>query len=284
MADKHAIDCTKSMHVLKTAFRKTHLAKQCEQLLAGLDHAIAATEACAPVRLNSSYFGARDGGTPSAESTETLWERAMWAHFRDSRTSPTVPGAWYRLVTYQVPLRNTEADGGWGYVDLLGVSHQGLPVVVELKRPGAHDVTPAEMLVQAAAYGIALRKAWAAGFARQWYETVAAKYGFRAPPSSGAAPVVHLVGAAPTEYWQNWVGDTSKARQVSADDWSQVSALVAALGERGLPATFVEVQHDGLSSGNSPLNLSCRVIDPFVASNLPHCESPDDALSVQEPR
>jgi hypothetical protein len=81
--------------------------------------------------------------------------------------------------------------------------------------------------------------------------------------------VVHLVGAAPTEYWQNWVGDTSKARQVSADDWSQVSALVAALGERGLPATFVEVQHDGLSSGNSPQNLSCRVIDPFVPATFP---------------
>jgi len=270
MADKHSIDCTKSMHVLKNAFTKTYLAEQCEELLGGLDRAISATVECAPVRRNSGYLVDRDGGAPSAKSTEALWERAMWARFRDPRTSPTVPGAWYRLVTYQVPLQNTRADVGWGDVDLIGVSHQGLPVVVELKRPDAHDVTPAEMLVQAAAYGLALRKAWTEGFARQWYEVVSARYGFRAPPSIGAAPVVHLVGAAPTEYWQNWIGDTSKARQVSADAWSQVSALVAALGERGLPATFVEVQHEGLSDGNSPQNLACRLIDPFVAGNLPY--------------
>ena len=80
--------------------------------------------------------------------------------------------------------------------------------------------------------------------------------------------MVHLVGAAPTEYWQNWIGDTSKARQVTAHAWSQVSALVTALGERGLPATFVEIGHEGQNSGSSPQNLSCRVIDPFVAGNL----------------
>jgi hypothetical protein len=277
MDDKYAIDCTKSMHLLKNEFTKKYLSEQCEQLLEGLDRAIAATVACAPVRRNSGYFVQRDGGTPSAESTEALWERALWAHFSDPRSSPAVPGAWYRLVTYQVPLRNTQDDDRWGYIDLLGVTHQGLPVVVELKRPGAHDVTPAEMLVQAAAYALALRKAWTEGFGRQWYDLVSAKYGFRAPPSSGASPVVHLVGAAPTEYWQNWIGNTPKARQVTAHAWPQVSALVTALGERGLPATFVEIRHEGLNSGNSPQNLSCRVIDPFVASTWAP-DPNDDAL------
>jgi len=265
MDDKYVIDCTMSMHVLKNEFTKTYLAEQCEQLLDGLDRAIAATVECAPVRRNSGYFVERDGGTPRAESTEALWERAMWAHFCDPLLSPAVPGAWYRLVTYQVPLRNTQDDDRWGSVDLLGVSHQGLPVVVELKRPGAHEVTPVEMLVQAAAYALALRKAWTQGFGRQWYELVSARYGFHSPPAIGAAPVVHLVGAAPAEYWQNWLGDSPKARKVTVQDWSQVSALVTALGERGLPATFVEIGHEGLTSGNSPQNLSCRVLDPFVA-------------------
>lgn len=266
MGDKYAIDCTKSLHVLKDAFTKTHLARQCKQLLEGLDQAIAATVDCAPVRRNSSYFPEREGGAPSSSSTEALWERAMWKHFGEGRSSPAVPGAWYRLVTYQLPLRNTQGDEGWGSVDLLGVSHQGLPVVVELKRPGAHGVSPAQMLVQAAAYALALRKAWIEGFEGQWYEHISEKYGFRAPPSSGASPVVHLVGAAPTDYWQHWIGDTAKAREVTAEAWSQVSALVTALGERGLPATFVEVQHDGLDNTNSPQNLACRVLDPFVSA------------------
>lgn len=265
MDNKYAIDCSKSLHLLKNEFTKTYLAQQCEQLLAGLDQAIAATVECAPVRRNSGYFDERDGGSPNASSTEALWERAMWAQLSDADASPSLPGAWYRLVTYQVPLRNTQGDDGWGSVDLLGVSHQGLPVVIELKRPGAHDVTPAEMLVQAAAYAVALRKAWAEGFARQWYEIVSSRYGFRAPPSIGASPVVHLVGAAPTDYWQNWIGDTAKARQVTAQAWSQVSALVAALGERGLTASFVEVTHTGVNDMNSPQDLSCRVLDPFLA-------------------
>lgn len=265
MDDKYGIDCTKSLHILKNDFTKTYLARQCEQLLAGLDQAIAATTECAPVRSNSRYFDERDGGSPSATSTEALWERAMWAHFSDAVTARALPGAWYRLVTYQVPLRNTQGDDGWGAVDLLGVSHQGLPVVVELKRPGAHDVTPAEMLVQAAAYAVALRKAWASGFAQQWYELVSSKFGFRTPPSSGASPVVHLVGAAPPDYWQQWIGDTAKAKKVTAEDWSQVAALVAALGERGLPASFVEVSHSGVNAANAPQDLSCHVLDPFVA-------------------
>jgi hypothetical protein len=49
MDDKYAIDCTKSMHVLKNAFTKKYLAEQCEELLGGLDRAIAATVECAPV-------------------------------------------------------------------------------------------------------------------------------------------------------------------------------------------------------------------------------------------
>jgi hypothetical protein len=165
-------------------------------------------------------------------------------------------------------MRNTQDDAGWGSIDLLGVSHQGLPVVVELKRPGAHDVTPAEMVVQAAAYALALRKAWAEGFGRQWHALISTRYGFPLPPWNAAAPVIHLVGGAPTEYWQHWLGDSPKARTVSSKAWSHVSALVTALAERGLPATFVEIGHDGLNSGNTPQSLTCRVMDPFVARPL----------------
>lgn len=262
--DRYNIDCTKGMHLLKTAFKKAYLARQCEQLLEGLEQAIAATLECAPVRRNSDYFVDRDGGAPSVRSTETLWERALWEHFRDPLSAPAVPGAWYRLVMYQVPLRNTHHDIRWGSIDLLGVSHQGLPVVVELKQPGAHEVTPAEMVVQAAAYALALRKSWDEDFGRQWHALISTRYGFRPPPWNGAAPMIHLVGAAPREYWHHWLGNSPKARTVSPQVWPQMSALVTALGERGLPATFVEIGHEGLNAENSPRNLTCRVLDPFV--------------------
>lgn len=169
MADKYDIDCSQSLHWLKDRFTKTHGARQCQQLIEGLDRAIAATVACAPVRQKSGYFFVRDGGAPAETSAEALWERAMWEQFRTPDTA--VPGAWYRLLNYQVPLRNTKSgdDKGWGKVDLIGVSHHGAPVVVELKQ-GRSTNTPAKMIVQAAAYAIALRKAWEEGLREQWLE------------------------------------------------------------------------------------------------------------------
>jgi hypothetical protein len=261
--DEYRLDCSKSLHELKAQFTKTHFGLQCAQLLEGLDEAIAATTAVAPVRRASPYFTRRDGGRPSASSTEALWERALWAKYSDPEASPSVPGAWFRIVTYQLPLQDTRHDVGWGHIDLLGISYQGLPTVVELKRPSAHNVTPAQILIQAAAYALALRNAWTDGFAEQWNEAVSRRFGFTMPAVRGACPTIHLVGAAPTEYWQSWIGSSSKALAVIEGSWSKLATLVAALAERGMPATFVEVRHDGYDDQRSPLNLSCHLLDPF---------------------
>ena len=62
-------------------------------------------------------------------------------------------------MAFQVSLAAKRAAEGRGEIDLLGVAEDGLPVVIELKR-GDSTEPPAALLVQAAAYGIALQRAW----------------------------------------------------------------------------------------------------------------------------
>jgi hypothetical protein len=50
-------------------------------------------------------------------------------------------------------------DKGWGEIDLLGIAADGLPVVIEIEKRDSTE-TPASVLVQAAAYGLALQRAW----------------------------------------------------------------------------------------------------------------------------
>jgi hypothetical protein len=50
---------------------------------------------------------------------------------------------------------------------LLGASHDNLPVVVELKAPKSNE-SPAQMLVQATAYALAVKKAWPKCLRSEW--------------------------------------------------------------------------------------------------------------------
>lgn len=66
-----------------------------------------------------------------------------------------------------MPLQDSKHDEDWGAIDLLGASDDNLPVVVELKAPRSND-SPAEMLVQATAYAVAVKKAWPQCLRSEW--------------------------------------------------------------------------------------------------------------------
>lgn len=260
MAERdYRIDCSKSLHLLKDEFTKTHMAGQCRQLAAGLDSAIRATAAVAPVRTRDTYILPRTERTPTDK--EARWEHALWREMT-TPDSAAVPGGWYRILTYQVPLKETHDDQGWGKIDLLAVSHQGLPVVLELKQEGADDV-PAKLLVQAAAYALALQKAWRAGvLASQWTRAIA-PYGFKLElsPELGVVPLVCL---APAGYWANWIGNTARARRVHEGAWHALMELVAAFAVRGFPASFVELENAAVDDRGMPTAITARTLDPFV--------------------
>ena len=69
---------------------------------------------------------------------------------------PWVP--FRKVVSYQVMLRNTNEDRGWGELDLLGATAENVPVAIELKiHPGEYLL---RAIVEVLAYGVAIRKAW----------------------------------------------------------------------------------------------------------------------------
>ena len=139
--------------------------------------------------------------------------------------------------------------------------------MLELKCGGSDDVL-AKMLIQAAAYAVALRKAWQDGiFGSEWTSKIR-KYGFELNHLSTKLVVVPLVCLAPTEFWQNWIGRTKRAKRVEPDDWHAFMELLAGFAVRGFPATFVQLGHAGLDSDKLPKAINATTLDPFVPARL----------------
>lgn len=238
---------TEGLHRLKAKLQKRFFAQQCAALASCLPQALAATEAEAPVRKNP-YIIDRNHARQTLAHPEANWEEALFRDWKDERPDSSAP--WRRLLTYQVNLPDSRGDRDWGEIDLLGVSRGLLPVVIELKAPRSSQ-SPAQMLVQAAAYGVALRKAWVKGFRREWEERVPGK----TPPPDKLA-TCELVCAAPSEYWMEWTGGTPRARTVKADAWAALSTLREGLRKGGLPSVFVRLRHTGIDSSKRPTGIT----------------------------
>lgn len=234
------------LHVLKSRLQKRFLAQQCAALAACLPQALAATEAAAPVRENP-YIIKRDDRRESLAHPEANWEEALFWEWRDPPPDSAAP--WLRLLTYQVNLPNRRGDRAWGEIDLLGVSRGLLPVVIELKAPESSE-SPAQMLVQAAAYGVALRKAWVTCFRREWEQNVLGE--FHAPDELATC---ELVCAAPTQYWKEWIGEKPRARTVRANAWAALATLREGLGRSGFPSVFVRLGQTGTDSLKRPTGI-----------------------------
>lgn len=233
-------------------------AERCERILACLDPLLEHTRAAAPGRtrdfclLRPASEAAPGRDTAARRGEEAAWERAMWAtwgpHGGPSNFLPDCP----RLQTYQFPLQRVRADGGWGKVDLLGVGPDRRPVVVELKRPGSRD-TVLHMLLEMAAYGVALRVAWPTLMEPEWEMAMRTAWGARGPDTADLGRLT-LIGAAPPAYWARVRGADPRdvAGRVPASAWPPFCELVAELGRRGDFAIRFAVVHaaDGDPNGH----------------------------------
>jgi len=240
------IDPACGMHLIKRVFQKRFLGSQCRDLANCLEAALDATEAVAPVRKNP-YIIQRSNRRRALAHDEARWEETLFCELKDPPPDSGAP--WKSLLSYQVNLPNRKDDKDWGEIDLLGVSRQQLPLVVELKGPRSKE-SPAHMLIQVTAYAVALRKAWRSALRHEWAKKVAKQV-----PEE--LSVVELVCAAPVEYWRNWTGDTPRARTVNPDVWAAIAALREDLKLRGYPSVFVRLDHDG--SPDAPKSI--RVVE-----------------------
>jgi hypothetical protein len=216
------------LHGLKREFQKRFMAEQCEQLVALLDEAISATFKAAPNRLRPYLIQRKKVSAPK-EGREAHLERSLYAQWSKVDCSPAKL-CWDRIVAFQVNLPAKRQAEGWGEIDLLGMAPDGLPVVIELKRDRSTE-PPAALLVQAAAYGIALQRAW--WFLREeWLDKVKPS-----KPIPTALQPCRLVCAAPKAYWKSW--------ELPPREANALAALREALGSRGLPSEFASVGTTG---------------------------------------
>lgn len=190
-------------------------------------------------------------------SEETLLEFALLEAHRQDLRGQNAP--WARLLARQVPLMAKRSADGWGAIDLFGLTADGRPVVVELKK-GSSQETPLRALLEAAAYAVSVEENWellASEIARV-QDTVA--------PAECPRPLAIIV-AAPTRYWREWDRWSTTGRGVPADTRSSLRAVAAALSTAGISPSFVAID-TGTSTGSTPLHrgpLDLTVFEPWLS-------------------
>jgi hypothetical protein len=169
---------------------------------------------------------------------EEKWQEALCRTWREGGGFP-----WRRLLTCQI-------EGG-AHTDLLGMSPDHLPMVVVFKTSSAHD-TPAQMLIQATACGLALRQAWSHGFRTTW----ASIAGLDADGLPERLRGSMLVCAASADYWVPWTDPSVRAESLGPAAWVAVADLRRALKRNGFPSTFLKLEHQGVDESGFPTAIS----------------------------
>jgi Holliday junction resolvase-like predicted endonuclease len=167
---------------------------------------------------------------------EKHWEEACYHKWSGESVGLALSIPFRKTVNYQVLLRNTNEDKGWGEIDLLAASADDLPVVIELKSKISEYLLRA--VVEGLAYAVAIKKAWSQSNLRlQWQERLAL-----ANPI-GKLDTVAVVVAAPTSCWARWKGDAGQkdAFRVQKEALQTIDGLRMKLIEHGYPVTFVEI-------------------------------------------
>ncbi|SFJ58482.1 hypothetical protein [Planctomicrobium piriforme] len=244
------------LHILKDAWcQKAYLGVQSRRLAepGELSNAIAATFAAAPVRHQGYRLERSPAEAIHVSEQERRLEAALLQRWGSPGMWPT-SGGWGRLVACQVPLFDQAVRAGWGYIDLLGVTAEGLPAVVELKKAPtaladgqtAATETPFRMVLEAAAYAVALRRNWEI-FRPEWI----ARLNTIGLPDSVIAQVplklerVPLVAVAPASFWIDWLPVTAKGQTVTDETWESFRLLMSEFEKENLPVSFFSVSgHD----------------------------------------
>lgn len=244
------------LHVLKDEWiQKQFLGPQSLALAenGALAVAIEATFAAAPERHQGFPLDRDVRKDIHASQEERRLESAMMRRWGAAGMRP-IPHGWTRLVACQVPLFDKQKKAGWGYIDLLGVAKNGLPVVIELKKSPHADAdgksrateTPLRMVLEAAAYSIALRKNWD-HFRPAWIGRLQ-QLGF-SDQVIAHVPLkltkVPMVAAAPASFWIDWLPVTEKGQTVTVETWESFRKLLSEFNSAQLPVSFVSISgHD----------------------------------------
>ncbi len=267
---QNILDTNMSLHVIKDRMQLKFAKQQADFIAKNLETLIRNTESVAPVRKTKSarkrksdyelyreYRPALNRSDPPAEIhwAEKHWEEAIfrkWGKGEDG-LDPQVP--FRKIVSYQVMLRNTNEDRGWGELDLLGATAENIPVAIELK------IKPSEYLLRAIvevlAYGVAIRKAWGATdecpLCSQW-DSIVGKV--------NRLDDLPLVVMAPASYWEVIFDDSPnrKGFQTPQPVRQSIKRLLEKMRYVNYPLTFVGVNAKQQPDKNGLPDISDAVI------------------------
>jgi hypothetical protein len=237
------------------SFQLQYAKQQIEDILLNLDELVENTIDKAPHRKTDFCLDRKTD--PPLTHEEDKWERAMHGKWGPGSSSEYTPVCKH-IQTYQYPLRASRANSRWGAVDLLGIGTDLLPVPNELKRRKTNE-SPLRMLVEVAAYGFAIRKAWPA-LKDHWARALGSG-GAQSSQFPESLDRLTLIGVAPEEYWSRSLGrwPTTKAGAFPAEAWPPFWQLVDALG-RWFDIHFVAVEGIWNDVG-LPTITGARVLD-----------------------
>jgi hypothetical protein len=219
------------------SFQLSFAKEQTEDILGNLHNLVKNTINKAPMR--EGTFCLNRVTDPKLTHEEHKWERAMYKKWGPKGSGEFV-SMCKRIQTYQYPLQESRKDKYWGKIDLIGIGTDFLPVPVELKKREATE-SPLRMLVEVAAYGIAIRKVWP-NLREHWVKALS---WFEGSPSQFPPTLenVTLVCVAPNEYWRSCRGQPGMdSGAFPFEAWTPFWKLVDALGKKGFDIHFVAIE------------------------------------------
>jgi hypothetical protein len=237
---QNVLDKSMSLHDIKDKMQLRFAKQQADFISNNLETLIDNTYCVAPVRKADHPYtlGRTDDRnlTSRVSPLEKHWEEAIfrkWEKVEDGLDSP-IP--FRKVVSYQVMLRDTNKNSGWGELDLLGATAEKIPVAIELK------IKPSEYLLRAIvevlAYGVAIRKAWSGidgcPLCSQWAGVVG---------KIDSLVDLPLAVVAPASYWQVVLSDSPKRIRFQTPQpvRQSIKKLLEKMFCINYPLTFVEV-------------------------------------------
>ena len=228
------------LHVLRNKWvQRSYVEEQSRALAGGVAAAIHATRLAAPrrpirakgFRIDPGTHGMRMGIDEINEaSVERRMEQLLYLAYGPGGSFGATD-VWGQLIAFQVPLYDQRVRNGWGHIDLMALTPEGCPVVIELKKHDAQD-TPLRALVEGVANAVAVAENWPP-MSREIREMCVRRHLdiFVAE----TAPPVHTVVLAPEDYWTSWQQRGSLGQAVGHGARESFRVLRHALAESGYP-------------------------------------------------
>ncbi|MBK5298910.1 MAG: hypothetical protein JJE40_17285 [Vicinamibacteria bacterium] len=207
--------------------------------MAMLPEALAVTAAEAPFRTRPYALGT--DAPRGRRVVDTAWARVLWKDLGPRGAAEMRVVGCARLIGIGVEVADRGRPGRWDFIDLLGIDSQNrLPVVIEMKGTRSAS-SPLGALVDAVAYGLALKKAWPHRLRADWARAVK-EAGFGEPRLPVFLDRLTVIVAAPDTYWRaREEGQHPSQRRMSTAALQTVHAFVDALQYQGFDAHFASL-------------------------------------------